>query len=183
MCALAFVAIMMLCQSDCLFFSINDYQFSAPTRRRLHTSGKTISSNAANLTQPQVSLTTEVPQPYSDGTRGSSTAPMPGASETSYLVLYFSCGSGSNVKMSQWPRCNNGILMSDGQHVTTKPRQGKCSCPEWPDSGSCHWRGAPPIVASGRRSMVNLCCAMYIIGTPGTLRTRLRKSRSQVATM
>lgn len=32
---------------------------------------------------------------------------------------------------------------------------------------NCHMRGAPPIVASGSRSMLYRCCEMYMIGTPG----------------
>lgn len=37
--------------------------------------------------------------------------------------------------------------------------------------------------ASGNRSTVYLCPEMYMMGTPGTLRSRRRKSRSHVATM
>lgn len=31
-----------------------------------------------------------------------------------------------------------------------------------------YYRGAPPMVASGSRSIVYLCAAMYMMGTPGT---------------
>lgn len=46
-----------------------------------------------------------------------------------------------------------------------------------------HTRGAPPIVASGSRSTVYRLDFKYMMGTPGTLRRRRRRSLSQVATM
>lgn len=44
-----------------------------------------------------------------------------------------------------------------------------------------NYRGA--INASGKRSIVYLCCAMYMIGTPGIFRKRRLRSRSHVATI
>ena len=46
-----------------------------------------------------------------------------------------------------------------------------------------HVLGAPPSVASGSLSTVYLLPLRYITGTPGIFRTRLRRSRSHVATM
>jgi len=47
--------------------------------------------------------------------------------------------------------------------------------------GALYCLGAPK--ASGMRSIVNLRCEMYMIGTPGILRMRRLRSLSHVATM
>jgi hypothetical protein len=45
---------------------------------------------------------------------------------------------------------------------------GRCTARATADSAArSHMRGAPPMVASGSRSMLYLCCAMYMMGTPG----------------
>ena len=55
--------------------------------------------------------------------------------------------------------------------------------PPPPPPPAAYVLGAPPIAASGSRSMEYLCSLMYMMGTPGTFLILLLRSRSQVATM
>ena len=68
---------------------------------------------------------------------------------------------------------NAAACLRQGSHCADAPLMQRCA----------YVRGAPPMVASGRRSIEYLWLWIYMMGTPGILRMRRRRSRSQVATM
>lgn len=91
---------------------------------------------------------------------------------------------GVQSKRSSWVRREGGVYrVAVGGQPHAAGLAGELRAERVRGAARRYARGAPPIVASGRRSIEYLWLWMYMMGTPGILRMRRRRSRSQVATM